>query len=179
MGYRLELCKACQRLYVVEDEGPAGGCPHCRDAEQRVLTGKNRSALDRQEKKLYAELEELNKKIDEAESNIKPPKKPKTPWTRSQIIGGIIILAIGLAIPVTGLIKDPGGWIYLAIAVAISALFFIGFEIVKLIRKPKEKAELKKLIQQREEIYGKLALILTAKSSLREEQTAKDDPSHD
>ena len=62
---------------------------------------------------------------------------------------------------------------------AISALFFIGFEIVKLIRKPKEKAELKKLIQQRDEIYGKLALILTAKSSLREEQTAKDDPSHD
>ncbi len=170
MGYRLELCKACQRLYVVEDEGPAGGCPHCRDSKQRAVTGKSLSALDKQEKKLYAELEELNKKIDEAESNVKPPKPPKTPWTPSQIIGAIVITALGLAIPVAGLIRDPGGWIYLAIAVAISALFFIGFEIVKLIRKPKEKAELKKLIQQREEIYGKLALILTAKASYRNEQ---------
>ncbi|MBR6986584.1 MAG: hypothetical protein IKH82_00770 [Clostridiales bacterium] len=170
MGYRLELCKACQRLYVVEDEGPAGGCPHCRDAEQRVLTGKNRSALDRQEKKLYAELEELNKKIDEAESNVKPPKPPKTPWTPSQIIGAIVITALGLAIPVAGLIRDPGGWIYLAIAAAVSALFFLGFEIVKLIRKPKDKAELNKLIQEREEIYGKLASILIAKSSYSNEQ---------
>jgi len=166
MGYRLELCKACQRLYVVEDEGPAGGCPHCRDSKQRAVTGKSLSALDKQEKKLYAELEELNKKIDEAESNIKPPKKPKTPWTRSQIIGGIIILAIGLAIPVAGLIKDPGGWIYLAIAAAVSALFFAGFEITKLLQKPKDKAYLNKLLQEREEIYRKLALILTAKSSL-------------
>ena len=170
MGYRLELCKACQRLYVVEDEGPAGGCPHCRDSKQRAVTGKSLSALDKQEKKLYAELEELNKKIDEAESNVKPPKPPKTPWTPSQIIGAIVITALGLAIPVAGLIRDPGGWIYLAIAVAISALFFIGFEIVKLIRKPKEKAELKELIQQRDEIYGKLALILTAKASYRNEQ---------
>ena len=170
MGYRLELCKACQRLYVVEDEGPAGGCPHCRDSKQRAVTGKSLSALDKQEKKLYAELEELNKKIDEAESNIKPPKKPKTPWTRSQIIGGIIILAIGLAIPVAGLIKDPGGWIYLAIAAAVSALFFAGFEITKLLQKPKDKAYLNKLLQEREEIYGKLALILTAKSSYRDEQ---------
>ena len=170
MGYRLELCKACQRLYAVEEESPAGKCPHCKDSKQRAVTGKSLSALDKQEKKLYAELEELNKKIDEAESNIKPPKKPKTPWTRSQIIGVIIILAIGLAIPVAGLIKDPGGWIYLAIAAAISALFFLGFEIEKLIRKPKDKAELNKLIQERDEIYGKLALILMAKSSYRNEQ---------
>lgn len=170
MGYRLELCKACQRLYVVEDEGPAGGCPHCRDSKQRAVTGKSLSALDKQEKKLYAQLEELNKKIDEAESNVKPPKPPKTPWTPSQIIGAIVITALGLAIPVAGLIRDPGGWIYLAIAAAISAVFFLGFEIVKLIRKPKDKAELNKLIQEREEIYGKLASILIAKSSYRNEQ---------
>ena len=170
MGYRLEKCTKCDRLYVVEDEGPAGKCPHCRDSKQRAVTGKSLSALDKQEKKLYAELEELNKKIDEAESNITPPKKPKTPWTPSQIIGAIVITALGLAIPVAGLIRDPGGWIYLAIAAAVSALFFAGFEIEKLIRKPKDKAELNKLIQERDEIYGKLALILMAKSSYRNEQ---------
>ena len=129
-------------------------------------------AFDKQEKKLYAQLEELNKKIDEAESNVKPPKPPKTPWTPSQIIGVIVITALGLAIPVAGLIRDPGGWIYLVIAVGISALFFIGFEIVKLIKKPKEKKALNELIQEREEIYEKLANILSAKVSLREEQTA-------
>ena len=64
MGYRLEKCTKCDRLYVVEDEGPAGKCPHCRDSKQRAVTGKSLSALDKQEKKLYAELEELNKKID-------------------------------------------------------------------------------------------------------------------
>ena len=89
---------------------------------------------------------------------------------RVRVRHGIIILAIGLAIPVAGLIKDPGGWIYLAIAAAVSALFFLGFEIEKLIRKPKDKAELNKLIQERDEIYGKLALILMAKSSYRNEQ---------
>ncbi len=130
-------------------------------------------AFDKQEKKLYAQLEELNKKIDEAESNVKPPKPPKTPWTPSQIIGVIVITALGLAIPVAGLIRDPGGWIYLVIAVGISALFFIGFEIVKLIKKPKEKKALNELIQEREEIYEKLADILSAKTSLREEQTAE------
>ena len=173
MGYRLEKCTKCNRLYVVEEKGPAGECPHCRESEQRVLTGGKRPALDKQEKKLYAQLEELNKKIDEAESNINPPKKPKTPWTTSQIIGAIVITALGLAIPVAGLIKDPGGWIYLAIAVGISALFLIGFEIVKLIKKPKEKKALNELIQEREELYEKIADILSAKASLREEQTAE------
>ena len=70
------------------------------------------------------------------------------------------------------LIKTPDGWIILGSAVGLVVLFFGIFEVAKLIDKPKDRALLRELEQDCDQIYKEIAYIQKAKDSYRVEWLA-------
>ena len=173
MGYKLEKCKACHRLYVVDTEELSSSCPHCKEAENLALLADSKwLSLDDQEKKLYSELKKLTKRIDTFASGVRPKKNGKKPWTLKEKLALVIPWLLLFVIFFGALIKNPDGWIILGSAVGLVVLFFGIFEVAKLIDKPKDRALLRELEQDCDQIYKEIAYIQKAKDSYRVEWLA-------
>ena len=172
MGYKLEKCKACHRPFIAETKD-VSYCPHCKDSENlALLTDPKWLRLDDKERLLYSDLNELNKKIDDVESRVKPKEK-KEPTTPKDILMCVIMCVLAIGPFVYGFIMEKNSMLKWSMAIMLLAAVF-GFAVpVELYIKHNDKKYLSKLEQERDKLYEKIADTQIKKASYREEWLAE------